>query len=326
VRLSLIALAAAGALALAGVDDRAGADESLSVVMADGTLAHDNSRDGAAILTASSVWPGWSGSGDVTITNSGTAGSWLRLSSAAVDDLPGPAGGLLSQKLVLTVEDVTVPGFAVPVYVGLLGTVGEQWLGRLEPSESRTYRFRTGMPGASDDNAFQESAVSVRFEWAVSDTDPGAVPPVDPPVDPTDPVIPDPEDKTPTEVVPDGPPIVVTPTALGLTLAVPITQNPLKTRRLVALAMCSRRCTATFTGKLKAGPRSTRSLGLQSRRLRAGVKRKVKLLISRESVRHARRKLSRGSEVRAVVRVIARDRAGRKARAKQRIRLVPARR
>lgn len=353
-RLSLAALALAATLALAAPDDRA--DGGLAVMAASGTLAHDNSRDGAAILSAAGVWPGWSDSGDVTITNSGTAGSWLRLTGADVQDNPGPGGGELSERLSLTVEDVTIPSFPVPVYTGSLGAVGERWLGRLEPSEARSYRFRTTMPSGTGDNAFQASAVSVRFEWAVSDVDPDSGPidpppdpPIDPPVDPpidapvdppvnppVDPVDPprtpvdppeeDPADENP-QVVPDGPPVVEVDRAdLKLQIAVPATQRPIRRRKLVVRAMCSRPCRATFRGKLtkprrvaRAGRRPARRV----RRLPAGVRAKVKLRLRKKAVRKAWRTLRRGRPVAAKVRVVARDGAGTKARAVQRIRLVP---
>ena len=108
--LAAVVLMATAALALSAPEDDRPDAGSLSVVGASGTLEHDNSLDGSSILSASQVWPGWTGSGDVTITNTGTAGSWLRLTEAAVDNLPGPGGGQLSNRLSLVIEDVTDPG------------------------------------------------------------------------------------------------------------------------------------------------------------------------------------------------------------------------
>jgi hypothetical protein len=350
--LSAAALALAAVLAFASPQDHAPGGADLSVSLADGTLSHDNSRDGAAILTASQVWPGWSGSGDLTITNDGTAGSWLRLTEAAVDDLPGPGGGVLSNRLALVVEDVTEPGFPVPVYSGKLSAVGERWLGRMEPGEARSYRFRTAMPTGPSDNSFQASAVSVRFEWAVSDTEPAASPPdpdpdpdpgpVDPPATDPDPPVDDPAvndpdvpsddpgtpDDDPPVIVPEGPPVVVVKRGtLGVTLAIPVTQNPLRKRSLLVLTRCSRRCRVSLSGRLGArGKASGYAMARRSRALPAGVKMRMRLRLSRRAVLRTRRALLHGRAVPGYVRVVARDRSGRVARAKQRIRLVPVRR
>ena len=288
-RLALAALLSAGLFALTAPGRAGDEPGSLSVALADGTLSHDNSRDGSAILSATGVWPGWSGQGDVTIANDGTAGSWLRRTEASVADAPGPAGGILSQRMTLVVEDVTVAGFPVAVYTGTLGAVGERWLGRMEAGETRTYRFSTAMPSLAGDNDYQSSAVNVRFDWAVSDTEPGSLPPVDPPAGgggggtgggdsggggsgggggggggggepaPSDPVPPTeepapdtpPEDEPDIVVVPDGPPVVVVNrTKLSVKLAVPTAQRPLQRRNLLTLASCSRSCRATIGGRI----------------------------------------------------------------------------
>lgn len=352
-RLSAAVLLAGAVFVLAAPHDSEGKHGELSVMLADGTLSHDNSKDGAAILTASQVWPGWSGNGEVTITNSGTAAAWLRLTEAAVNDVPGPGGGRLGNKLSLVVEDVTDPTFPVPVYTGTLGAVAERWLGQMDPSEVRTYRFRTSLP-TSAGNAYQSSAVSARFDWAVSDTDPSAIPPVDPPssdpppddpppddTPPTDPPVdepapdePTPDEPTPdeptgpaetpdTQVVPDGPTVIeVNQSQLKLRLAIPAVQRPLQTHRLVAIGSCSRRCRATFHGRLgHAG-----SVSRVGRRIYAGMRIRVKLRLSRQAVAHAQRALRHGHAVRGRVEMVARDRSGRTVRAVQRVKLVPVRR
>ena len=338
--LSFVALVLACLLALAAPGSPRSDDAGdLSVLLADGTLSHDNSRDGSAILSASGIWPGWSGEGDVTITNTGSAGSWLRLTQASVDDLPGPEGGLLSERLGLLIQDATVPGFAVPVYSGTLGALGQRWLGRMEPGEERTYRFRTQMPAQAGDNDYQASAVNVRFEWAMSDTDPSAPPPTEPPTEPpvsdppvteppvsdppvTDPPVSDP----PIQVVPDGPPVVkVNRGRLRVKLAIPVAQRPLRRRKLLVLASCSRSCQAKVGGRLGRKSRASR-IARVSRVLPAGIKQRVKLRIKRKTLKRAWRRLGRGKTVRGNVTLVARDSLGRRAKARQRIRLVPARR
>ena len=339
--LAALVLMATAALALSAPDDDRPDAGSLSVMAASGTLEHDNSLDGAAILSASKVWPGWTGSGDVTITNTGTAGSWLRLTEAAVSDVPGPGGGQLSNRLSLVIEDVTIPAFPVPAYTGLLGAVGERWLGRLEPGEVRTYRFRTAMPHGVGDNAYQSSAVNVRFEWAVSDTDPTGTPvdpPADPPADPAadppveEPPVDEPPVDAPAEeppvIVPEDPPVVVVSHGkLNVKLAVPAAQRPLQRRSLKVLASCSRRCTATVKGRLGITSRASSGLRMKgrTRSLAAGVKTRVRLRISPRAMRRTQRALQRGRTVRGYIRIVARDRSGRVARVTQRIRLVPVR-
>ncbi len=320
VRLALVALASALLAAVAIPDQRGSGDADLAVLLATGTLAHDNSRDGSAILTADGVRPGWTGQGAVAITNSGSAGSWLRLSQAAVEDLPGPAGGRLSNGLSLVIEDTTVAAFPVPVYSGALGGVGERWLGHLEPGEERSYRFRTDMPSGPGDDRYQASAVSVRFDWAVSDTDPLTRDPsvTDPP----------PADGDEVDVVPEGPPVVVVDRpGLKVKLAVPLAQRPLKRRALVALASCSRACRVTLRGQLRVVKRARSHRTRKARRpLSAGIQTRLKLKIRRRTLRAIRRSLGRGRSVRGRVRIVARDQAGHVARARQRVRLVPARR
>jgi hypothetical protein len=311
--LSLALLALAGVLALVVPERSGGRGAALSVLLADGTLAHENSRDGSAILSAANVWPGWSGEGDVTITNTGTAGSWLRLTGAAPADAPGPGGGALSSRMLLVIEDATVPGFGVPVYSGTLGGVGERWLGRFEPGEERAYRFSTSMPSGAGDNAYQSSAVTARFDWAVSDTDPDAEPGGG--------------DGGGIQVIPEGEPVVeVDRGRLRVRLAVPSAQRPFKARSLLAFASCSRRCHATLGGRLTiaSGRPSGHRLGGRSRTFAAGIKSRVKLRIRPRALASARRALNRGRSVRGRIQVIARDRSGRTARATQRIRLVPA--
>lgn len=354
--LSLVLLAFAGVLALAVPERSGGRGATLSVLLADGTLAHENSRDGSAILTASGVWPGWSGDGDVTITNTGTAGSWLRLTGASAVDAPGPGGGALSTRMLLVIEDTTVPGFSVPVYSGTLGGVGERWLGRLEPGEERAYRFSTVMPSGSGDNAYQSSAVTARFDWAVSDIEPdpepepepepqpGVNPPAEQPPaqDPSteQPPAEDPPGEEPpagepptegpdeVEVIPEDEPVVaVNRHRLTVRLAVPAAQRPFKARSLLAFASCSRRCRATVGGKLwiAKGRPSGHRIGGRSRTFPAGIKSRVKLRIPPRALASARRALNRGRTVHGRIQIVARDSGGRTTRATQRIRLVPAR-
>jgi hypothetical protein len=141
-------------------------------------------------------------------------------------------------------------------------------------------------------------------------------------------VVEPPEEEPPFVIVPDGPPVVeVNRGRLKVKLAIPITQRPLRSRRLMTLASCSRSCSAKLNGRLGAvskGSSAFRIAGV-SRALSAGIQTRVKLKISRKALRATKRTLRRGKAVRGRVVIVAVDRSGRRAKAVQRIRLVPVR-
>jgi hypothetical protein len=146
-----------------------------------GTLAMSNSRDGAAILTVAGMAPGDSRAGDVTIANTGDLTGTFSLSKSNLADTPGPAGGALSAALDLLVQDVTNPGAPTTVYTGKLGAMDPRALGDWAPGASHTYRFTVSLadggapPSAiGGDNAYQSSAVSVRYDWTATADDPGS--------------------------------------------------------------------------------------------------------------------------------------------------------
>ena len=171
------ALAALGALVVASaVAVGSGADftsrsANPSNTLTAGTLAQVNSRDGSAILNVSTLKPGDSSNGTVTITNTGDVAGTYSLSKTNLSDNPGPNGGALSGKLDLLIEDVT-GGSPVTVYSGKVDAMGTQALGSFAPDEARTYRFTVSFPDGgipatdtSGDNAFKGSSMSVRYDW-----------------------------------------------------------------------------------------------------------------------------------------------------------------
>jgi uncharacterized membrane protein YgcG len=150
----------------------------VQVELVGGTLSMSNSKDGAAIVTAAGLAPGDSRVGDVTISNTGDLTGTFSLSKSNLVDTPGPAGGALSGALDLLVQDVTNPGAPATVYAGKLGAMGSRALGDWAPGTSRTYRFTVSMPdggvppsATTGDNAYQSSAVSVRFDWTATAED-----------------------------------------------------------------------------------------------------------------------------------------------------------
>jgi hypothetical protein len=164
----LLLLASVG-LALATGLASAPPPPPVQVELVGGTLSMSNSREGAAIVTAAGMAPGDSRAGDVTISNTGDLTGTFTLSQSNLGDTPGPAGGTLSSALDLLVQDVTNPAAPATVYAGKLGAMGPRALGDWAPGTSRTYRFTVTFPdGGAGDNAYQASAVSVRYDWTAT--------------------------------------------------------------------------------------------------------------------------------------------------------------
>jgi hypothetical protein len=175
----LLILAAVGIALAGGLASEPPPPGETRVELVGGTLAMSNSKDGAAILTAAGIAPGDSRVGDVTIANTGDLTGTFSLSKWNLGDRPGPAGGTLSTALDLLVQDVTNPGAPATVYAGKLGAMGPRPLGDWAPGASRTYRFTVSLPDGgpppsetSGDNAYQSSAVSVRYDWTATADEP----------------------------------------------------------------------------------------------------------------------------------------------------------
>jgi len=132
---------------------------------------HMSSREGA-VLRAASLAPGGKTTGTITLTASDKAPIAMTLSGSAVRDSPGRNGGKLSNRLVLTVEDITNARAPRRIYRGKLSGLGEQRLGRMAAGSHRIYRFSVRFPdgGApssppTGDNAYQGSTAEVDFRW-----------------------------------------------------------------------------------------------------------------------------------------------------------------
>jgi hypothetical protein len=172
-----------------------------------------SSRDGQAVLTVSRLAPGGSAEGTLVLSNAAPADQRLTLSTADLRDVPGPGGGVLSERLDLRVErggDV--------VFAGKLADLESLDLGDLPPGASHGFRFVVTLPesGPAVDTAYAGSSVEVGWSWR-GDGDAGPetekVKPEpepeperpDPPV--AAPVVPD----SPAEVGPSGDPVVEAP-------------------------------------------------------------------------------------------------------------------
>jgi hypothetical protein len=167
-------LAALAAVALAQVGS--GPALRLTAASASGSFEVTNSRDGQPIFAATGIAPGGSASGTVKIENTGTDAAKLTLHRGALVDAPGIGGGLLSDRLELSVVDVGTPGAPRTVYAGPLASMPDQPAGRLEPGQSRTYEFTATLPdsgGADFQNEVQSASTTVAYAWTAEEAGEG---------------------------------------------------------------------------------------------------------------------------------------------------------
>jgi hypothetical protein len=140
-----------------------------------GTLTSSNTKDGAAILTASKMVPGDVTAGTVTIRNTGDSTGAFTLTSSTPADTPGPNGGKLSTVLLLkvvqdpgaanqTIYDGKLDAMTAPISVGT-------WAGGDEHTFKFTVTFPNGGPPpgpTTGDNAFQGSSTTVTYTWSAN--------------------------------------------------------------------------------------------------------------------------------------------------------------
>lgn len=279
--LGLVA-AAVATVVLAPVADRGAGGARLTATATDGSFTQSNSRDGLPLFSASGIAPGDSVGGTVTLTNTGTLAGRFTLSATDVTDVAGSGGGLLSERLQASIEDVTAPSAPVAVYAGALGAMAPRDLGVFSPGESRTFELVATLPdgGAppdaeSGDNAFQDAQASVRYVWTAVEEEPTAPPPASPP--PASP----PPATAPEDDAPDG----RDSRAPRLRMRVPRVQRVFRTRRLAVRVRCGERCRIRAGGWLRAG--RGRRLRLPPSRARARA-RDARLVRIRVPLRHRR--------------------------------------
>src|SRR5919197_5608648 len=210
----VMALGAIGLAVAAPGGDRQRAIAELQ--NASGALAISNSHAGEAVLQVDHLRPGDAAQGSVTIGNDGDVPGEFAVDLAGVQDVPGPGGGLLSQRLQLALIDVT---HARMVYSGTPAEFAAVDLGRFAPGESRDYLVAATLPdGGFDgsDNAYQGARLSLALEWratAVSTATPTPTPTPKPRPTPT---------PTPTPTKPPvATPPVVTPFDMASALGLP---------------------------------------------------------------------------------------------------------
>ncbi len=127
-----------------------------------GVLTHDNSKAGAAILTAGPMKPGDIATGTVTITNTGDLAGDFSLAMAKMVDT-APNGG--PSLRCASAEDRRRDG--LHYYDGALSAFADGTaMGTFDPLQARTYTFTVTFPeGGLTDNQYQGSSTTVDFTW-----------------------------------------------------------------------------------------------------------------------------------------------------------------
>jgi hypothetical protein len=168
--LVLLALAALTAVALARVGDAPAARATATA--ASGSFELTNSGDGEPIFSAANIAPGGSAAGTVTIEATGSGAAAIVLRRGDVLDTPGLGGGVLSERLRLSVVDITAPTAPRTVYTGPLASMPEQRTGELEPGEARTFEFTATLPDGGEpaiQNAVQGASTTVAYTWVAEE-------------------------------------------------------------------------------------------------------------------------------------------------------------
>jgi spore coat-associated protein N len=319
VRHSLSLLLAGGlvliGVSLVGVQPQGPARAHPATRLVSGTLSMSNSRDGSAILTATGMGPGRQATGTVQIGNDGDLGGDFTLSKSNLSDSPGPLGGALSSRLLLSVQDVT--GAPVTVYSGRLDGMGPVALGAMAPGAARTYRFTVTFPdGGAPDNAYRSSAASVQFDWTA--TSDGSTPPAGGGGD-TPPSTGESPPGTGESPPSTGGTPSPSPTLPLLTVTAARTQRPLRQKAVVVKVSCRAACAIAATGRITGRGRSIK-LTAARKSLGAGGSATLKLKLSRSALSAAKRALRGRGRMAAIVNITAKA-AGVTSTAKRTIKL-----
>ena len=171
---ALAALLCATAVAVGSGANFTAASANPSNTFSTGSLSMINSKDSAAILTASGMRPGDPATvSTVDIQNSGTLSGTFSLSKSNISDSDGT--NPLSQKLDVVIADCGLwvsgspPSCASPTqkYSGKINAMGTVALGTFAANDKHRYQFSVSMPdgGAGADNVYQGDNTSVEYDW-----------------------------------------------------------------------------------------------------------------------------------------------------------------
>jgi hypothetical protein len=136
-----------------------------------GTLTMANSKDNAAILTASNMRPGDPATkGTVDIKNTGSLASPFTLTKGSLVD--AVSAGAMSTKLNVVVTDCGIDvncllGTSTVLYTGTLAAMTNYALGTFAANEEHRYEFSVALD-TSAGNSFQAGTSTVEFDWTAT--------------------------------------------------------------------------------------------------------------------------------------------------------------
>jgi spore coat-associated protein N len=142
-----------------------------SNTFASGTLTMSNSKDAAAILTASNMKPGDSSTGTVDIQNTGTLVGTFSLSRSALSN--SDATFPMAEKLNLVVKDCGDFSAGTPTcdvgdpakYTGTLAAMSSSvGLGTFAASDKHRYQFAVTFDSSAG-NDYQGDSSTATFQW-----------------------------------------------------------------------------------------------------------------------------------------------------------------
>ncbi len=165
--MAVLAAGAGVAAAMAGDGGGPAALVKPEVSFASGCVSMMNSSSGNAIVSRQKMVPGDRVSGQVVISNKGRRRARFYLRLGNLTDTPGPFGGRLSEKLVLTVERLR-GARRVRLFSGEFADLSRVYVGLFRPRERRRFVFTVSFPdaGAGQDSKYIRSSMSVVFEWS----------------------------------------------------------------------------------------------------------------------------------------------------------------
>jgi hypothetical protein len=285
--MSLVMALSAIGLAVAAPGSLIGGDPELAraqIQAASGAVSIANSRAGQAVFSAGAMRPGEGVSGTVSIGNDGDRPGRFGVKASGVQDITGPGGGKLSERVELVLFDVTNVQSPITVYAGDPASFDRVDLGVIAPGTERDYLFAATLPVATD-NTFQGSSLSLGFEWSAANVASAPAPtPTPTPAAPAPtpaPTTPAPEPPAPP-TPPVTPSITPPPVALADAMGLPAPTSCVKRGRLTLRLKAPAggkvvSATVKVNGRTKAklkGKKAAKALSLR------GLKKSTKLSIT----------------------------------------------
>jgi hypothetical protein len=283
---TVIPVSVAVALASGTPAEPATTGPAASAQAVDGAFSN-SPRPGEAVFRAQDLGPGDTTAGTVLVTNEGASRGMFWLSRAGFSDLQGPQGGSLSDRLQLTVLDVSVPDSPLLVYTGGLTEMGARPLGFIAPEKSRIYSVAvtlladTTVPASVESHPYEGSSTTLSLAWNAI----AGQPPADAPAAGTDSRGPD------------------------LSIDLPGRQRLLTTAALLVNARCDEACHLSATGRLGAesAPHTAATTALSADK---DTEAPMLVTFGPAARKTLREELTSGRSVPVSLSVIARDRTG----------------